>query len=392
MRIFSGFPMAQQRRQPETHQPVLVRAADDSLAARIIEAQDNERRKISRELHDSVGQSLVVAIMSIDGFMRENSIANITKLDEARRALDSALSEIRTLSHLLHPPDLELLGLGPSLAWLAEGFQQRAGIQAKLEAPQELPSFSSTVATTIFRIAQEALTNVHRHAEAANVVIRASVTPTEFQLEVSDDGKGFADLEACRQGVGILGMQERLAELGGVLRVESGRNAGSSVFATVPLEEIQRPTPEPSQASPHEGVGRVLVVDDHPAMRQGVRGILGVCPDLEVCGEASTVDEAVNLIAEVRPDIVLLDLQLGREDGWAVVRKLRLMNSPAKIIIFSFFDAKYIGPAARNAGCAGFVSKGESSEELIKAIRTVIGGGDFLHLARSAGHRHSEPS
>ena len=362
-----------------------MRPADDSLAARIIEAQDNERRKISRELHDSVGQSLAAAIMSINGFKRENSIGNNTKLDEALRVLDSALSEVRTLSHLLHPPNLELLGLGPSLAWLAEGFEKRTGIQTQLEAPGELPSFSSTAATTIFRVAQEALTNIHRHAEAPHVVIRVSVTPTEFQLEVSDDGKGFADLEACRQGIGILGMQERLAELGGTLRVESGRNAGSSVFAILPLagEELN-PAPMPARVHPLNGVGRILVVDDHPAVRQGVRTILSACQDLEVCGEASTVDEAVKLVKDLCPDIVLLDLQLGREDGWAVVRKMRVLNSPAKIIVFSHFDDRYVGLATKNSGCAGYVSKGQASEELIRAIRTVLGG-IFLRPACSAG-------
>jgi len=383
--------MADARKESQTQQRVPVRSTDDSLAARIIEAQDNERRKISRELHDSVGQSLVAAIMSINGFKRENPLANGSKLDEALRVLDSALSEVRTLSHLLHPPNLELLGLGPSLAWLAEGFEKRTGIQTRLEAPCQLPSFSSTTATTIFRVAQEALTNVHRHSEAPHVVIRVGVTLTEFQLEVSDDGKGFADLAACRQGIGILGMQERLAELGGTLRVESGRNAGSSVFATLPLAgEDLNPAPIRPQGFPRDGVGRILVVDDHPAMRQGVRTVLSNCQDLEVCGEASTADEAVNLIESIRPDVVLLDLQLGQEDGWSVVRRVRVLNSPAKIIVFSHFDERYVGPAAKNSGCAGFVSKGQASEDLIKVIRMVLGGANFSRLGYSSMLQNGE--
>src|SRR5215475_8994580 len=106
--------MAEARRQPEIQERALVRPHTDSLAARIIEAQDAERRKISRELHDSVGQSLVAAIMGINGFKRENAVPDGSKLDEVLRVLDSTLSEIRTLSHLLHPPNLELLGLRAS--------------------------------------------------------------------------------------------------------------------------------------------------------------------------------------------------------------------------------------------------------------------------------------
>ena len=181
-------------------------------------------------------------------------------------------------------------------------------------------------------------------------------------------------------------MQERLAELGGTLRVESGRNAGSSIFANVPLlTEVPHPAPIPPQGYPRESVGHILVVDDHPAMRQGVRAILSGCPDLEVCGEASTVDEAMKLIGDLHPDIVLLDLQLGREDGWAVVRKMRVVNSPAKIIIFSHFEERFIGPASKNSDCAGYVCKGDASEDLVEAIRTVLGGGNFLPFARSTG-------
>ena len=377
---------------PSNQQPIQVHSDDGSLAARIIEAQDNERRKISRELHDSVGQSLVATKMCIAKFKREHSITSDPDLDEAFRILDSTLSEIRTLSHLLHPPNLELLGLRASLAWLAEGFQQRTGIQTGLEAPKALPAFSTAAATALFRIAQEALTNVHRHAQASRVVLRVVVTRTELQLEIADNGKGFADVEACRQGVGILGMQERLAELSGTLLVESGSNAGTSVFATVPLETETLPETEETvvpQARPedvHARAGRILVVDDHPAIRQGVRTFLSSCQDLEVCGEASTADEAARLAEQLRPDIVLLDLQLGPKDGWSVVRNIRVMGSPAKIIIFSHFAESYVTMAAKHAGCAGFVCKSQASEELIKAIRTVLGGGTlFRPLALRRG-------
>jgi len=130
----------------------------------------------------------------------------------------------------------------------------------------------------------------------------------------------------------------------------------------------------------------ILVVDDHPAIRQGVRTFLSSCQDLEVCGEASTAEEAARLAEQLRPDIVLLDLQLGPKDGWSVVRNIRVMDSPAKIIIFSHFAESYVTMAAKHAGCAGFVSKSQASEELIKAIRTVLGGGTlFRPLALRRG-------
>src|SRR5262249_39190969 len=138
------------------------------------------------------------------------------------------------------------------------------------------------------------------------------------------------------------------------------------------------PTPTPPQRQPLEGVARILVVDDHPAIRSGVRAILSACPDLEVCGEASAVDEAVKLVGDLRPDVVLLDLKLGTETGWAVVRKMRVLNSPAKIIVFSHFEQGFISTAAKNAGCAGYVCKSQASEELTNTIRAVLRGGAFL--------------
>src|SRR5215467_1267362 len=264
--------MADTQKDALKKQALPMRFDDGSLAARIIEAQDNERRKISRELHDGVGQSLVAAQMIIARFKREHSIADNTDLDQALCILDATLSEIRTLSHLLHPPNLELLGLRASLEWLVQGFEQRTGIQAYLEAPGSLPSFSPAAMTAVFRIAQEALTNVHRHSEASRVKLRVTIGLSELELEVADNGKGFADVEACRQGVGILGMQERLAELGGTLRVESGRDAGTSLFAMVPLEAgEQPPAVGPPDFTLRETVANILVVDDHPAIRQGLR-------------------------------------------------------------------------------------------------------------------------
>jgi len=126
------------------------------------------------------------------------------------------------------------MGLRAALVWLTDGFQQRTGIQIQGELPEGFPELPSVAETTIFHVAQEALTNVHRHAEASRITLRVSITSTEFQLEVSDDGKGFAKLVDCRQGIGILGMHERLAEtrwqhpsMRGSLQRDSGSGACS---------------------------------------------------------------------------------------------------------------------------------------------------------------------
>ena len=204
--------------------------SDTSLSAKILEAQDNERRRISRELHDSVGQSLVAAKLALGKLKQKFTDAD---LDEADQRVDEALNEVRTVSHLLHPASLELLGLRSSILSYVEEFERRTGIRTSVDVPDRLPKFDEVTTTALFRIIQECLTNVYRHAKASAVTIRLNVTAQEFRLEIVDDGLGLQN--GAREGVGIRGMRERLKELGGTLYVESGENLGSSVTGVIPL-------------------------------------------------------------------------------------------------------------------------------------------------------------
>ena len=205
---------------------------DASLSAKILEAQDNERRRISRELHDSVGQSLFAAKLALARVKQKFTDAD---LDDADCKVDEALNEVRTVSHLLHPANLELLGLRSSILSYVQGYEQRTEIQTSVEIPDPLPKFDDVTSTALFRIIQECFTNVHKHAKASGITIRISFTPREFRLEVADNGLGFQN--DAREGVGIRGMRERVRELGGTLLVESGENLGSSVIATIPLNQ-----------------------------------------------------------------------------------------------------------------------------------------------------------
>jgi two-component system NarL family sensor kinase len=213
------------------------------LSSRLMHLQDDERRRISRELHDSVGQHLALAKMSLEAFAKSlpKGDANSRRfLQETEEIVEAAIRETRTVSYLLHPPLLDELGLVAAVRWYAEGFTKRSGIHLEVEIPAELPRLAGDTETALFRIIQESLTNTHRHSGASKAFIGITVNENVLQLEVRDDGKGIADLDfpglsdgAVDVGVGISGMRERLRELEGDLKISSEN--GTRVIATLPI-------------------------------------------------------------------------------------------------------------------------------------------------------------
>jgi len=215
------------------------------LSGRILELQDVERRKIARELHDSVGQFLAGLKLNLSRLQRrelEPSPQNRSLLTESIDLTEKAITEVRTISHLLHPPLLDELGFHSAARWYVEGFAKRSGIQVELKMAEIVERMPREVELALFRVLQESLTNVHRHANASRVDIEVKCVPDEVLLAVRDNGKGISRtvLENFRArqagGIGLAGMRERLAELGGRLELESGPN-GTRVRAILPAHE-----------------------------------------------------------------------------------------------------------------------------------------------------------
>lgn len=217
------------------------------LSARILELQDVERRKIARELHDSVGQFLAGLKLNLDRLQRrelEVTDQSNLLLSETIDLTDRAIREVRTISHLLHPPLLDELGFHSAARWYAEGFAKRSGIQVQLQLAEILERLPRDIELALFRVLQESLTNVHRHAKASHVDIEVQCSDDEVILLVCDDGKGIGRESLLRfrsghaGGIGLAGMRERLAELGGRLEVESGPS-GTRIRATLPTHECE---------------------------------------------------------------------------------------------------------------------------------------------------------
>jgi PAS domain S-box-containing protein len=213
------------------------------LSARLIQLQDEERRRIARELHDSVGQMLAAIKMNI-------AVVQSTPLDphaaaaaaENSQLVDDITREIRTMSHLLHPPLLDEVGLSSAIEWYVSGFSERSKIAVHLEIASDLGRLGYDLEIAIFRIVQECLTNVHRHSGSRSAAVRLSREDSRVRVEIHDTGKGIPlekqqDLIAsAKLGVGVRGMRERLTQLGGKLQVQSDKT-GTTVRAEVPLRK-----------------------------------------------------------------------------------------------------------------------------------------------------------
>jgi PAS domain S-box-containing protein len=222
-----------------------VRVADEAL--RLMKTQDEERRRIARELHDSAGQTLTVLGLSLAQLVNEaESVAPelVKQGKEVEEVVQQLHREIRTTSYLLHPPLLDEAGLLSALSWYVQGVAERSGIDIALDIPDQFGRLSADMELAIFRIVQECLTNIHRHADCKSARIRIAREDANIRIEVRDDGKGIsqqrlAEIEARGSGVGLAGIRERLRQFKGEMKIES-MSPGTRVLVNIPFRASTR--------------------------------------------------------------------------------------------------------------------------------------------------------
>jgi signal transduction histidine kinase len=212
------------------------------LSSRLIAMQDEERRRFARELHDGLGQELSAAKMIVDQIRNQPAESKDQAAEEASTLINKAIQQVRSISHLLHPPLLDEAGLRSALGAYLEGFTKRGGIEASIDIqPTDFPRLTQELETAIFRIVQEALTNVFRHSEARKASVSLVLEDSRILVRVLDDGKGIANqVMAFRPGsigVGVAGMRQRVKEFGGELQLQNA-NPGTLVEAVIPIGSV----------------------------------------------------------------------------------------------------------------------------------------------------------
>ena len=236
----------------------------EMLTNRITTLRDEERRHVARELHDSVGQ-ILAAISMNSSFVQAES--HRLSPETARRVADNisltddAIKQVRTISHLLHPPLLDEAGLASALRCYIDGFSERSKIEVTLEIPERFSGLSKEMELSVFRVVQECLTNIHRHAGSPTAAIRITQDEACLRVEIEDAGKGIPPEKesllrlSAHTGVGLRGMQERLRQLGGTLQIQSNGH-GTEVIAILPVARTPIvPPPEVDGTGPPEAIG-----------------------------------------------------------------------------------------------------------------------------------------
>lgn len=383
----------------ESHQ-VLGEYADQlgQLTSALALAEQRERERLAKLLHDHLQQLLVGATFGMDRLERGlasgapaadglDAAANVKKL------LQEAIDAARTLVADLSPPILHEGGLKPAFEWLARWMEQTHHLFVALWVDTDVEPTREDLRRVLFESVREALFNVVKHADCDSAQVRIDLDPeARLRISIRDHGEGFdvARLDdGAREGTGfgLLAMRERLRRLGGACGIESTPGAGTCITLSVPLpptelaepvrEDVavpaveQQPPAVPVAANKGaEDAGiRVLLVDDHAMMREGLRSLLADQPGITVVGEAGDGVEALEMVARLQPRLVLMDYSMPRMDGLEATRRLRAAWPELCIIGLSMYQEAERADAMRAAGACAYVDKTAGAAALLGAIR-----------------------
>lgn len=363
------------------------------LASELSLTEQRERQRLAQVLHDHLQQLLVGANLRLGMLARRSSTAQMEGLSEIRRLIEEAIEASRSLTMELAPPILHEVGLAAGLEWLARWKKEKHNLTVHLNVDHRITVDREDLRIFLFQSVRELLFNVVKHAETDEAFVDVQFAkPDQLQISVEDKGRGFdasgafdADARGT-SGFGLFTIRERLALLGGRLEVQSAPNRGTRFTIEVPIHaEIpkheQRPWREAGTRLVETEIGghergeriRVLVVDDHEVMREGLSVLLSGESGMQVIGEASNGVEAVEQALALHPDIVLMDFSLPAMDGVEATRRIKSELPDVEVIGLSMYEEPDRAAAMIGAGASAYLTKSGNSEDLLCTIRALHG-------------------
>ena|GEM_PF-25345 len=354
------------------------------------EAARQERNRIAHELHDTLAQSLTAMIPEFD--LLADRLASSDppvrrEVTEMRARISGMLDELRRSLLRARPFELENRSLSDAIATELESLETDQGLRISTELEGPVDGLPPEIEVTVFRIVQEAIANIRKHARAQNVDVRLRVTDG-VRLSIEDDGVGGVTSDESA-GFGLRSMRERAEEIGGHFVVSSRKGEGTNVLLRLDAfsERTARPAPRRRTATQRRGgrVVRVLIVDDHPMFREALGTSLSKEDDIRVVGDAGTAAEALRAAKRLRPDLVILDMELPDASGTEVARSLVELERPPAVLILSAFADNTQVVAAMKVGARGYLAKSVERDRLLESVRAVANGSTVFDSSAASG-------
>ena len=347
-------------------------------------AVTEERNRLAREIHDTLAQSLtgmVLQIQVIEDLLDADAAQARAELQSLQHLARTTLDEARRSVWGLRPPVLEEASLAEALERQLRDISRRAGISGRFSANGRPRPLTPAIEAGIYRIAQEALSNVHRHAQARVAVLQLRFEAGELVLVVQDDGRGLDPNHAAR-GLGLSSMQERARLMGGAMALESEAGRGTRIEVRVPYLASALDggvgRARDAEHGPANWPIRVVVADDHDVARHGIVRMLEANSDIVVVAEAADGAQALTRARQLRPDVILVDLQMPAMSGIEVIEALGREDLGVRPIILTTYARDDLIIDGIRAGARGFLLKDISAEELARAVRIVNQGQSLL--------------
>jgi PAS domain S-box-containing protein len=359
------------------------------LSLELTLAEQRERSRVAKLLHDHLQQLLVGARINQEILMNQIHAASKPTAERVLDLIGQSIQEMRSLNAQLSPPVLNSGDLSSSLGWLARWMHENQSFEVKVESEASIVLDRKDLAVLVFQSIRELLFNVIKHAGVKTAVVKMGYQNGNLRVVISDEGKGFHaervwEHAESDQKFGLITIRERLLHLGGRFKIESAPDRGTAISLILPLDE-GRPdeqglrdldTEPPGQpVSAPAGIQkfgkriRLMLVDDHPVMREGLSRMLESHADIEVVGEASDGEEAVHLAQELIPDAILMDISMPKMNGLEATRIIHAEFPHIRIIGLSMYDEDDQAKAMLDAGASAYRSKSGNTNRLLAAIR-----------------------
>ncbi len=355
------------------------------LTLELSQAEDRERKRLAEILHDDLQQILTASTFHLHILRSrlKNSKALGDIAEHVNQLLKQAIDTSRSLSHELSPVVLYRNDLGTTFEWLAQEVQAKHGLMVDVEVRDRVDSPSDAYKAFLFRAAQEILFNIVKHADVKEARVRLQRRRGQLWLTISDRGRGFDPKSLDRTaGFGLLSIRERVELLGGRMKIWSAKGRGSTFLLTVPdavtagapavaaARQVHRGVAAPEHATRTDGRAlRVLLVDDHQVVREGLAVLLREQQDMEIVGQVGDGREAVDLASALEPDVVVMDVTLPGMTGDEAARQIKRRQPKTRIVALSMFEEAQMSETMRKAGAAVYLVKTAPSEQLLAAIR-----------------------